>query len=92
MKLLEKEYAHYEVEENPFGKIYVWHPDHFTLECDCGQTIHCSGREARCECGADCTEIVRRAVDSRPESEYRPWRPEWEQWYATSYRAPEDGL
>jgi hypothetical protein len=31
--------GHYEVEDSPYAKDYVWSPAHALIECDCGQVM-----------------------------------------------------
>ena len=38
-QILERDEAHYENREVPFGKVYEWHPASVALECDCGEQV-----------------------------------------------------
>ena len=37
VKIIERDQAHYESREMPFGKTYEWHPAYLVLECGCGK-------------------------------------------------------
>jgi hypothetical protein len=54
-RIIEDIEAHYETNEVPFGRSYVWHPEHILFECDCGEqfTLFASSATSTCRCGAD---------------------------------------
>src|SRR5215210_1907937 len=59
-KILERIEGHYEVDEGPFSRAYVWHPEHITVECDCGErfTLTATSTTGTCQCGTDLGAIV----------------------------------
>ena len=71
--LTEKDHGGYEVRELPYGKICVWYPDHFVLECECGGLLLCAGPASLCRCGADHSDLVWGLLDNRPGAESYPW-------------------
>lgn len=81
MRLIERESAHYEVQEGPYGKVYSWRPEHVLFECDCGETLAGSSERVECRCGAVYEGFGRERVE--PEEErgaYHPWLEDYEQW------------
>ena len=78
-QIIERVEARYEAREVPFGKVYVWHPAHVTIECGCGEkliltttsTITTCGR-----CGADLSVFSRymKVREGRlPDKLTHPW-------------------
>ncbi len=59
-RIIEDVEAHYETREVPFGRSYQWHPEHVTLECECGErlTLTASSATTTCRCGADYAPTV----------------------------------
>ena len=51
VKILERDNAHYESREMPFGKVYQWHPAAVALECDCGEQVTLSATSTTTTCG-----------------------------------------
>ena len=76
--------GHYEVQDGPFGKDYIWLPGHALIECDCGQEIDANERQAICpNCGTDHTGVVREVVGRHLSDEVlHPWHPDYESWVA----------
>jgi hypothetical protein len=60
-KILERIEGHYEVDEGPFSRAYVWHPAYVTLECECGErfTLTATSTTATCRCGIDHISRIR---------------------------------
>ena len=53
--------GHYEVDENPFGRAYEWHPAYLTLKCNCGEELTFSGvsTSPTCSrCGTDHSAVI----------------------------------
>jgi hypothetical protein len=79
VRILEHVQAHYENREMPFGKVYVWHPAHVDLECDCGEkvTLRATSTTSTCgRCGADLSTFVyeiRERQGPLPEKLAHPW-------------------
>jgi hypothetical protein len=82
MRVIEREQAHYEVQEVPYGKVYSWRPERVLFECECGETLVWKGGSARCRCGATYEDFGK-VVSRPPEGEedvYHPWLKEYESW------------
>ena len=45
VQILERDEAHYESRQMPFGKVYEWHPASVALECDCGEKVTLSATQ-----------------------------------------------
>jgi hypothetical protein len=76
VRILEHVQAHYENREMPFGKVYVWHPAHVDLECDCGEKVTLSATSTCGRCGADLSTFVyeiRERQGPLPEKLAHPW-------------------
>ena len=78
-KVIERVYAHYEVQHVPMGKVYRWCPENVLVECEeCGEnTILTTSKRACGECGADHRAILEEVgLEARPEEDEveRPWR------------------
>jgi hypothetical protein len=65
IELIEKDHGGYEVRKLPYGKVCIWYPDHFVLECECGGLLLCTGSASLCRCGADHGALVRVLIDNR---------------------------
>ena len=57
VQILERVEAHYENREMPFGKVYVWNPATFALECDCGEKVTLSVASTTSTCGRCGAEL-----------------------------------
>ena len=74
--------GHYEVQELPYGKDYVWNPECVVVECDCRERLTLTASETTCKCGADHTGLVQEELKSQapsedsptPEDECEDWR------------------
>lgn len=84
IELIEKDRECYEVRKLPYGKVCIWHPDHFVLECECGGLLLCGDSTALCRCGADHSDLVRDLLDNRTSGGIY-------QWYEDRPPVPEDG-
>lgn len=74
--------AHYEVQENSYGKDYVWCPEHVVVECNCGERLVLTASETLCWCGADHAALVREQLASKrsPGEVSHPWDAEYHEW------------
>jgi hypothetical protein len=74
--------GHYEVEDLPNGKDYVWVPAHALIECDCGQVMDADEHHTTCpKCGADCADVLREVAGRHlGEEDLHPWHPDYELW------------
>lgn len=77
-RIIENVEAHYETREVPFGRSYQWHPEHVTLECECGErlTLTASSTTSICRCGADYAPTVRdiqKREGQLPNKDLHPW-------------------
>jgi hypothetical protein len=84
IQLIEKDREGYEVRKLPYGKLCIWYPDHFVLECECGGLLLCADANALCQCGADHTDLVRDLLDNQTGVGSYPW-------YGERTPVPEDG-
>jgi hypothetical protein len=59
--ILEHSRGYYDCREVPCGTEYVWRPERFVLECDCGEKSILVGflGDVRCLCGTHLTAFVR---------------------------------
>ena len=77
-KVIERTQARYDVQEVPFGKVYVWHPQSVLIECGCGQEAALTASATTCVgCGAehDAWRVREASSERRPGDEaLRPWR------------------
>jgi hypothetical protein len=77
-QIIENVEAHYEPHEVPFGTTYEWHPEHITLECDCGERLTLSATNtATCRCGTDHSAILRniqKREDRLPDKVVHTWQ------------------
>jgi hypothetical protein len=74
--------GHYEVEDLPYGKDYVWFPAHALIECDCGQVMDADEHHTTCpKCGADRENVLREVAGRHlGEEDLHPWHPDYELW------------
>ena len=79
-QILERDEAHYENREVPFGKVYEWHPASVALECDCGEQVTLSATSSTTStcswCGADFGTFVhgiREREGRLPDNLTHPW-------------------
>src|SRR3954468_9674081 len=85
MAVKESVEGHYEVLEEPYGKIYKWVPAYALIECGCGQLFSTEGTIATScpTCDADYTGVDLRLGESKPLKEdeaYYSTRHEHEAW------------
>jgi hypothetical protein len=77
-KVIERDRAHYDVQEVEFGKVYKWRPKSVLIECECGERVALTLSKTLCEeCGAEYTMLVREnLIDRRLREDERlhPWR------------------
>jgi hypothetical protein len=81
VQILERDEAHYESREMPFGKVYEWHPAAVDLECDCGEKVTLSATSTSTtttcsRCGADLGTFVhdiREREGRLPDNLTHPW-------------------
>jgi hypothetical protein len=71
-KIIERVEAHYEVCEVPFGKIYEWHPDYATLECDCGEQLILTTTSTTTACGRCGARLGGLVHDIKEREEHLP--------------------
>ena len=87
MRIVEQTEGHYEIHDVQFGKVYRWHPESVTIECEeCGKRsshTHSSfiSSVITCEeCGQDDTTRIREEVviqvleDDKALHPWRDWR------------------
>ncbi len=83
--MLEHSRGYYDRREVRCGTEYVWRPERFVLECDCGEKSILVGflGDVRCLCGTDLTAFVRGKLGGRTveggDTDY-PWRPSHRVW------------
>lgn len=84
--------GHYEAQDVPYGRDYVWRPTHAILECGCGQVMDADIHHTTCPaCGADHAPVVKEVVGRHLTDEVlHPWHPEYEDWMR--HRKNEEGL
>ena len=78
-KVIERVYAHYEVQDVPMGKVYRGRPESVVVECECGKNATLIASEATCGgCGTDHRAIAEEVLEARPEGDEEkvehPWR------------------
>ena len=80
--VIERTQGHYEVQETSYGEAYVWHPECFVVECDCGERVVLAASLSTCGCGADHKNLVREELASRRSSDgaSHPWDDEFREW------------
>ena len=65
MRIIEHTEAHYETQNVEFGRVYKWHPESVTVECEeCGKKSTYTRASLidsliTCECGKDHTARIR---------------------------------
>ena len=78
LKVIERTEAGYDVQEVPFGKVYVWRPQSVLIECECGEEAALTASTTTCGgCGAehDARRVRQASSEHRPGDEaLRPWR------------------
>jgi hypothetical protein len=74
--------GHYETQSMPYGKAYVWCPECFVVECDCGRTLILTASESVCRCGTDHEAVVRgsTAFGTLQHQTRHPWDREYQEW------------
>lgn len=81
MRVIEREKAHYEVQEVPYGKVYSWRPERVLFECGCGERLVWKGGSARCRCGVTYEGLGNGGIERQPEKDVdHPWLEEYETW------------
>ena len=81
VQILERVEAHYESRAMPFATVYVWHPAHVALECDCGQkvTLSATSSSTTTTCGRCSADLGTFVYDIReregrlPDNLTHPW-------------------
>jgi hypothetical protein len=59
-KVIERNQAHYDVQEMEFGTVYRWQPESVLIECKCGEMVALTLSKSLCEeCGAEHAKLVR---------------------------------
>jgi ribosomal protein L37E len=83
MRIIEHTKGHYETQDVEFGKVYRWHSESVTIECEeCGNTsTHTRSSlissPITCECGKDHTTRIREELVLQVLEEdeaLHPWR------------------
>lgn len=76
MRVTERIEGCYETQETPFGKVYVWRPGRFVVECSCGERLTLVGSMTACGCGADLAATLRETPAARRprDEDLHPWR------------------
>lgn len=74
--------GHYEVDEGPYAKDYVWVASHALIECDCGQVMDADEHHTTCpSCGADHSALMREVAGRHLSEEVlHPWHRDYEEW------------
>jgi hypothetical protein len=83
MRIIEHTEGHYEVQDVQYGKVYKWHPESVTFQCECCGKKSTHTRSSlissliTCECGKDHTarireELVFQVLDE--DEDLHPWR------------------
>ncbi len=77
-KVIERVQARYDIQEEPFGRVYKWRPEGVLIECECGETMTLTASASTCEeCGAEHAGLVREDLTDlrRPgDEDLHPWR------------------
>lgn len=83
--------GHYEVQELPSGKDYMWVPAHALIECDCGEVMDVDAHHTTCPgCGCDHTPLARQVAGRHLSEEVlHPWHRDYEEWLKFKKRHPE---
>jgi hypothetical protein len=75
VRVIERIEGCYETQVAPFGKVYVWRPERFVVECSCGERSTLVGTMTACGCGADLVATLRETPSARrPREGLHPWR------------------
>ena len=78
-RITESGEGHYEAREVPFGKVYEWHPEQVTLECECGEKLILTATSTMTtcsRCGADFRGLVHDIKEREghlPDRLTHPW-------------------
>lgn len=82
--------GHYEIQELPSGRDYVWVPAHALIECGCGQEIDADIHHTACpNCGTDHTAVLREVAGRHlSEDVLHPWHSEYEEWLKFKQQHP----
>jgi hypothetical protein len=78
-QILERDEAHYENREMPFGKVYEWQPAFVDIECDCGEKVTLSATSTTTACGRCSADLGTFVYDIRaregrlPDKLTHPW-------------------
>jgi hypothetical protein len=60
VKVIERVWKRYEVQDVEFGKLYTWRPERIVVECEWGRRLSMTGSTTSCaECGSDHTDTFR---------------------------------
>jgi hypothetical protein len=60
VKVIERVWKRYEVQDVEFGKVYTWRPERIVVECECGRRLSITGATTSCaKCGSDHTDPSR---------------------------------
>jgi hypothetical protein len=70
--------GHYDVQEAPYGRDYVWCPGCVEVECDCGARLVLTGSETVCGCGTDHSALVREVLAHQRAP--HPWEIDYHEW------------
>jgi hypothetical protein len=76
-KIIERDGAHYDVQEVEFGTVYRWRPESILIECKCGERATLTVSEATCEeCGAEHKGLVQEDLVcmAQKDQALHPWR------------------
>ena len=76
-KVIERDRAHYDVQEVELGTVYRWRPEIIVVECECGERAALTASEATCEeCGAEHKGVVREDLVGMAQKDQalHPWR------------------
>jgi hypothetical protein len=83
MRIIEHTKGRYETQDMAFGKVFKWHPESVTVECEeCGRrATHTRssliGSSVSCECGKDHTDRIREELVIQvldEDDSLHPWR------------------
>ena len=77
-KVIDRAEAGYDVQKEPFGKVYVWRPQSVLIECERGEEAALTASATTCKrCGAehDAGEVPEASSEHLPGDEaLHPWR------------------
>ena len=80
MRVIERQRAHYETVEVPYGKMYGWRQEYSRIQCDCGGDLAWNGKEGVCSCGAVYLGEVWELDDRDKAQDGYPWSGEYKVW------------